>query len=330
MSPQLPDTMTCVEITPEGGLVTASRALPQPATGEVLIAAAAAGVNRPDVLQRQGRYPPPPGASDIPGLEIAGTIVALGYGVTDRAIGEEVLALVTGGGYAQYCTAPTPQCLDIPGGLEMDAAAAIPETFFTVWSNVFERAALKPGETFLVHGGSGGIGTTAIQIAHSLGSIVIATAGNGEKCGACEVLGADLTINYREQDFVGAVKEFTNGRGVDVILDMIGGDYLQRNLKALATDGRLVNIAFLSGSKVEIDLMAMMSKRLTLSGSTLRGRSVKFKAAIAAQLKEHIWPLIENGQIEPFIHATFTLNEATEAHALMESSEHIGKIVLLT
>jgi putative PIG3 family NAD(P)H quinone oxidoreductase len=330
MSQHLPDTMTCIEITSEGGLVTASRALPQPTTGEVLIATAAAGVNRPDILQRQGKYPPPPGASNILGLEIAGTIVALGGGVTDRAIGEEVLALVTGGGYAQYCTAPTPQCLDIPGDLEMDTAAAIPETFFTVWSNVFDRAALKPGETFLVHGGSSGIGTTAIQIAHSLGSIVVATAGNDVKCDACEVLGADLTINYREQDFVGAVKEFTNGRGVDVILDMIGGDYVQRNLKALAKDGRLVNIAFLAGSKVEVDLMAMMSKRLTLSGSTLRGRSIEFKAAIAAQLKKHIWPLIENGQIEPFIHSTFTLNEAPEAHALMESSEHIGKIVLLT
>ena len=330
MSSQLPDTMTCVEITPEGGLVTASRALPRPAAGEVLIDVAAAGVNRPDVLQRQGGYPPPPGASDIPGLEIAGTVIGLGEGVSDRAIGDDVLALVTGGGYAQYCTAPVPQCLDIPGDLEMDAAAAIPETFFTVWSNVFERAALKPGETFLVHGGSSGIGTTAIQIAHALGSPVIATAGNEEKCGACEVLGADLAINYREQDFLEAVREFTDGRGVDVILDMVGGDYVQRNLKALAADGRLVNIAFLNGSKVEVDLMQMMLKRLTLSGSTLRTRSVEFKAAIAEQLKEHVWPLIESGEIEPFIHATFTLDEAAEAHALMESSEHIGKIVLLT
>ncbi|MBC8269959.1 MAG: NAD(P)H-quinone oxidoreductase [Rhodospirillaceae bacterium] len=330
MSQQLPDTMTCVEITPEGGLKTASRALPQPATGEVLVEVAAAGINRPDVLQRQGGYPPPPGASDIPGLEIAGIIVALGDGVTERAIGDDVLALVTGGGYAQYCTAPAPQCLDIPGDLEMDAAAAIPETFFTVWSNVFQRAALKPGESLLVHGGSSGIGTTAIQIAYALGSPVIATAGSEEKCGACEVLGADLAINYREQDFVEAVKEFTDGRGVDVILDMVGGDYVQRNLKALATDGRLVNIAFLNGSKVEVDLMAMMLKRLTLSGSTLRARSVEFKAAIAAQLKEHVWPLIEDGKIEPFIHATFTLDEAAQAHALMESSEHIGKIVLLT
>ena len=330
MSSQLPDTMTCVEITPEGGLVTASRALPRPAAGEVLIDVAAAGVNRPDVLQRQGGYPPPPGASDIPGLEIAGTVIGLGEGVSDRAIGDDVLALVTGGGYAQYCTAPVPQCLDIPGDLEMDAAAAIPETFFTVWSNVFERAALKPGETFLVHGGSSGIGTTAIQIAHALGSPVIATAGTEEKCGACEVLGADLAINYREQDFLEAVREFTDGRGVDVILDMVGGDYVQRNLKALAADGRLVNIAFLNGSKVEVDLMQMMLKRLTLSGSTLRARSVEFKAAIAEQLKEHVWPLIESGEIEPFIHATFTLDEAAEAHALMESSEHIGKIVLLT
>jgi len=330
MSPQLPDIMKCVEITPEGGLISANRPLPQPATGEVLVEVAAAGVNRPDILQRQGAYPPPPGASDIPGLEISGTIVALGDDVTGWNVGDDVLALVTGGGYAQYCTAPAPQCLAIPAGLDMDAAAALPETFFTVWSNVFERAALKPGETLLIHGGSSGIGTTAIQIAHALGSPVIVTAGNEEKCGACEVLGADLAINYREQDFLNAVREFTDGRGVDVILDMVGGDYVGRNLKALAVDGRLVNIAFLQGSKVEVDLMTMMLKRLTLTGSTLRARSVEFKAAIAAQLKEKVWPLIEAGEIAPFIHATFTLDEATQAHELMESSEHIGKIVLLT
>ena len=329
VSPQLPATMTCVEITPEGGLITASRPLPQPGPGEVLVEVAAAGVNRPDVLQRKGAYPPPPGASDIPGLEIAGTIVGLGQDVSDWALGDDVLALVTGGGYAQYCTAPAPQCLSIPAGMEMDAAAAVPETFFTVWSNVFGRAALKPGETLLIHGGSSGIGTTAIQIAHALGSPVIVTAGSDEKCGACEVLGADHAINYRERDFVEAVKEITDGRGVDVILDMVGGDYVQRNLKALAEDGRLVNIAFLNGSKVEVDLMAMMLKRLTLSGSTLRARSVEFKAAIAAELKARVWPLIEAGEIAPFIHATFPLHEAAQAHALMESSEHIGKIVLL-
>jgi putative PIG3 family NAD(P)H quinone oxidoreductase len=295
----------------------------------VLIEVAAAGVNRPDILQRQGAYPPPPGASDIPGLEIAGTVVALGQGVSDWALGDEVLALVTGGGYAAYCTAPAPQCLAIPSTLEMDEAAALPETFFTVWSNVFERAALKPGETLLIHGGSSGIGTAAIQIAHALGSTVIVTAGSDDKCGACEVLGADHAINYRDQDFVEAVKKITDGRGVDVILDMVGGDYVQRNLKILAADGRLVNIAFLNGSKVEVDLMTLMLKRLTITGSTLRARSVEFKAAIAAQLKAKIWPLIEAGKITPFIHATFTLEEAAEAHALMESSEHIGKIVLL-
>ncbi len=330
MTSPLPQTMTCVEITDEGGLKTASRSLPQPQAGEVLIEVAAAGVNRPDVLQRQGAYPPPPGASDIPGLEIAGTVASLGDGVADLAIGDRVMALVTGGGYAGYCAAPAPQCLPIPSTLELDEAAAVPETFFTVWSNVFERAGLQPGETLLVHGGSSGIGTTAIQMAHALGSTVIATAGNDEKCGACDVLGADLTINYREQDFVKAAKEFTQGRGVDVILDMVGGDYVQRNLKTLAVDGRLVNIAFLQGSKVDIDLMHMMLKRLTLTGSTLRARSVDFKAAIAAQLKEKIWPLIEAEEISPFIHATFSLDEAAQAHALMESSEHIGKIVLLT
>lgn len=329
MISSLPETMSCIEIS-NGKLVPASRPLPRPATGEVLIQVAAAGVNRPDVLQRQGAYPPPPGASDIPGLEIAGTIVALGDGVTSWSIGDEVMALVTGGGYAGYCTAPAPQCLPVPSTLEMDEAAAVPETFFTVYSNVFQRAGLQPGETLLVHGGSSGIGTTAIQMAHALGSTVIATAGNDGKCGACQVLGADHTINYREEDFVEVVKELTDGRGVDVILDMVGGEYVQRNLKALAVDGRLVNIAFLQGSKVEVDLMALMLKRLTMSGSTLRARSVDFKAAIAVELKDKIWPLIEAVEISPFIHATFPLEQAQQAHELMESSEHIGKIVLLT
>lgn len=329
MNAPLPETMRCIEIS-EGNLVSATRPLPEPAAGEVLVEVAAAGINRPDVLQRQGAYPPPPGASDIPGLEISGTIASLGDGVEEWSVGDQVMALVTGGGYAEYCPAPAAQCLPIPSTLEMDEAAAIPETFFTVWSNVFERAGLKSGEVFLVHGGSSGIGTTAIQMAHALGSKVIATAGNEEKCGACDVLGADLAINYREQDFVAAVKEYTDGRGANVILDMVGGDYVQRNLKALAPDGRLVNIAFLQGSKVEVDLMQLMLKRLTLSGSTLRARSVDFKAAIAAQLREKIWPLIEAEEITPFIHATFSLDEAQKAHELMESSEHIGKIVLLT
>lgn len=325
----LPETMTCIEIQ-DGELIPAKRALPQPAAGEVLIEVAAAGINRPDVLQRQGAYPPPPGASDIPGLEIAGEVVALGENVSGLSLGDEVLALVTGGGYAEYCTAPARQCLPIPKGLEMDEAAAIPETFFTVWSNVFDRAGLKPGETLLVHGGSSGIGTTAIQLAHALGSTVITTAGNDEKCGACDVLGADLTINYREQDFVAEVKDFTDGRGVDVILDMVGGDYVQRNLKALAVEGRLVNIAYLQGSKVEVDLKPVMLKRLTLTGSTLRARDIDFKAAIADNLRKHVWPLIESESVAPFIHATFSLAEAQQAHELMESSEHIGKIVLLT
>ncbi|HJN25288.1 MAG TPA: NAD(P)H-quinone oxidoreductase [Rhodospirillales bacterium] len=329
MNAPLPETMRCIEIS-ERNLVSATRPLPEPAAGEVLVEVAAAGINRPDVLQRQGAYPPPPGASDIPGLEISGTIASLGDGVEEWSVGDQVMALVTGGGYAEYCPAPAAQCLPIPSTLEMDEAAAIPETFFTVWSNVFERAGLKSGEVFLVHGGSSGIGTTAIQMAHALGSKVIATAGNEEKCGACDVLGADLAINYREQDFVAAVKEYTDGRGANVILDMVGGDYVQRNLKALAPDGRLVNIAFLQGSKVEVDLMQLMLKRLTLSGSTLRARSVDFKAAIAAQLREKIWPLIEAEEITPFIHATFSLDEAQKAHELMESSEHIGKIVLLT
>ena len=325
----LPETMTCIEIS-DGNLITATRPLPLPAAGEVLIKVAAAGVNRPDILQRQGAYPPPPGASDIPGLEISGTVVALGDGVTDLAVGDEVMALVTGGGYAQYCPAPAPQCLPIPSTLEIDEAAAVPETFFTVFSNVFQRAALQPGETLLIHGGSSGIGTTAIQMAHALGSTVIVTAGNEEKCGACDVLGADLAINYRELDFVNEVKDFTDGHGADVVLDMVGGDYVGRNLKVLAADGRLVNIAFLQGSKVEVDLMPLMLKRLTITGSTLRARSIDFKAAIAANLKEKIWPLIEAGEISPFIHATFSLEEAAQAHELMESSEHIGKIVLLT
>jgi len=325
----LPEIMTCMEIS-DGDLIGATRPLPLPADDEVLIQVAAAGVNRPDILQRQGAYPPPPGASDIPGLEIAGTVAALGHGVSHLAIGDEVMALVTGGGYAQYCTAPAPQCLPIPSTLEMDEAAAVPETFFTVFSNVFQRAALQPGETLLIHGGSSGIGTTAIQMAHALGSTVIVTAGNEEKCGACDVLGADLSINYRELDFVKEVKDFTDGHGADVVLDMVGGDYVGRNLKVMAADGRLVNIAFLQGSKVEVDLMPLMLKRLTITGSTLRARSVDVKAAIAANLKEKIWPLIEAGEISPFIHATFSLNEAAQAHELMESSKHIGKIVLLT
>ncbi len=327
MTEAIPKTMSCMEIS-DGRLIAAMRPVPVPGDGEVLVRVHSAGINRPDVLQRQGAYPPPPGASDIPGLEIAGVIVAIADNVENWKIGDEVCALVTGGGYAEYCTAPGPQCLPVPTTLDLDEAAALPETFFTVWSNLFDRAGLVAGESLLVHGGSSGIGTTAIQIAHHLGARVMITAGSDDKCGACEILGADLAVNYREQDFVAAAKEFTDGKGVDVILDMVGGDYVQRNFSALAMDGRLVNIAFLGGSKVEIDLMPVMLKRLTLSGSTLRMRSVPFKAAIAEQLKERIWPLIEAEKIAPFIHATFPLAAANEAHALMESSEHIGKIVL--
>ena len=327
MTVAIPKTMSCMEIS-EGQLIAAVRPVPVARDGEVLIRVHAAGINRPDVLQRKGGYAPPPGASDIPGLEVAGDIVALGDGVSNWKIGDQVCALVTGGGYGEYCTAPAPQCLPIPAGLDMDEAAALPETFFTVWSNVFDRAGLVAGETLLVHGGSSGIGTTAIQIAHHLGAEVIVTAGTDDKCGACEVLGADHAINYRERDFVEAAKELTEGKGVNVILDMVGGDYVARNFEALAPDGRLVSIAFLTGSKVQVDLMPVMLKRLTLTGSTLRPRSVEFKAAIAENLKARIWPLIEEGKIAPFIHATFPLSAAAEAHALMESSEHIGKIVL--
>ncbi|WP_299624330.1 NAD(P)H-quinone oxidoreductase [Pelagibius sp.] len=331
MSQSLPESMTAIEIREPGGpevLVPASRPLPEPGTGEVLIRVAAAGVNRPDVLQRMGGYPPPPGASDIPGLEVAGSVAALGEEVSGLSIGDPVTALVTGGGYAQYCAAPAVQCLPVPKGYDMGQAAALPETFFTVWVNVFQRSALKPGEAFLVHGGTSGIGTTAIQIAKALGSRVFATAGSPEKVKACEDLGAERGINYREEDFVAAVKEATDGKGVDVILDMVGGDYIQRDLKALAPDGRLSFIAFLGGPKAEINFTTVMLKRLTITGSTLRARSVAFKADVAAELKEKVWPLLDSGQVASVMAASFPLEEAAKAHALMESSSHIGKIVL--
>jgi putative PIG3 family NAD(P)H quinone oxidoreductase len=325
--------MTAIEISTPGGpevLVPADRPVPVAGPGEVLIEVAAAGVNRPDVLQRLGNYPPPPGASDIPGLEIAGTIIALGDGVSDRSLGERVTALVTGGGYAQYCAAPAAQCLPIPEGLSLEEAAALPETFFTVWTNVFDRGRLQPGEAFLVHGGSSGIGTTAIQMARALGARVFATAGSAEKCRACEDLGAERAINYRDEDFVAIVKEATQGHGVDVILDMVGGDYIARNLRALAVEGRLCYIAFLGGSKAEVDFLPLMLKRITLTGSTLRARDVAFKAAIAENLRQKIWPKIEAGEIKPVLAARFALEQAAQAHALMESSQHIGKIVLTT
>ena len=331
MTEALPATMTAIEIREPGGpevLVPGTRPVPEPSAGEVLVKVAAAGVNRPDVLQRRGNYPPPPGASDIPGLEIAGTVVALGPEVSELALGDRVTALVIGGGYAEYCAAPVPQCLPIPKGLSAVEAAGMPETFFTVWTNVFDRGRLAAGETFLVHGGSSGIGTTAIQLAKAFGARVFATAGSAEKCRACEGLGAERAIDYREEDFVEVVKAATGGNGVNVILDMVGGDYIQRNIQALAPDGRLCTIAFLGGSKAEVDFLPMMLKRITISGSTLRARSVEFKGAIARNLKAKVWPLVEAGRVKPVVHATFPLAEAAGAHALMESSHHIGKIVL--
>ena len=323
--------MNCIEISEPGGpevLKPATRPVPQPAAGEVLIRVAAAGVNRPDCLQREGNYAPPPGTTNIPGLEVAGEVILVGDGVTEWNDGDRVTALVAGGGYAEYVAAPSPQCLPVPDGLDMVEAAALPETFFTVWTNVFERARLKDGESLLVHGGSSGIGTTAIQIANRLGARVIVTAGSDEKCQACLHLGAERAVNYRDEDFVEAAREFSGGHGVDVVLDMVGGDYIPRNIKALAADGRLVNIAFLRGSTIEFNFMTVMLKRLTLSGSTLRPQSVKRKGEIAAALRERVWPLIARGEIKPVIHATFPLANATEAHRLMESSLHIGKIML--
>jgi putative PIG3 family NAD(P)H quinone oxidoreductase len=332
MSNSIPTEMTAVEIREPGGpevLVPAKRPVPRPAAGELLIKMAAAGVNRPDVLQRQGGYPPPPGASDIPGLELAGTVVALGEGAGDWAKGDQVTALVTGGGYAEYCAAPAAQCLPIPKGVDSAQAAAMPETFFTVWSNVFDRGGLKAEQTFLVHGGSSGIGTTAIQLGRAFGARVFTTAGSAEKCRACEELGAERAVNYREEDFVAAVKGATEGKGVDLVLDMVGGDYIQRNIEALAPDGRLVYIAFLRGAKAEVNFLPMMLKRLTITGSTLRARPVEFKAAIARQLRERVWPLVERGEVGVVLHKTFPLRSAAEAHRLMESSAHIGKIVLV-
>ncbi|MBI2314159.1 MAG: NAD(P)H-quinone oxidoreductase [Betaproteobacteria bacterium] len=323
--------MRCIEITAPGTpdvLKPATRPLPEPKAGEVLVKVAAAGVNRPDVLQRQGSYPPPPGASDLPGLEVAGTIQKLGSGVRGWKEGDQACALVTGGGYAEYCAVPAPQCLPIPKGLSLIEAASLPETFFTVWTNVFDRAALKPGESFMVQGGTSGIGVTAIQMVKAFGHKVFATAGSDDKCRACEKLGAGRGINYRTEDFVEVVKAETGGRGVDVILDMVGGDYIPRELKALAPDGRIVMIAFLGGAKATVNLADIMMRRLTLTGSTLRARPVEVKAAITLSLLEKVWPLIEAGKIRPVVHATFPLEDAAKAHALMESGTHIGKIVL--
>ena len=327
----LPSHMRAIEISTPGGpevLRPGQRPVPAPATGEVLIAVAVAGVNRPDVLQRKGGYAPPPGASDIPGLEVAGTVVALGPQTSGWKVGDEVCALVTGGGYAEYVAAPAVQCLPIPKGLTLEQAASLPETFFTVWVNVFERGGLKGDETLLVQGGSSGIGVTAIQMAHALGHRVFVTAGSAEKCAACEKLGATRAINYREEDFVAVIKQLTDGRGVDVILDMVGGDYVPRELACLATDGRLSLIAFLGGTKTSLDLSDILRRRLTITGSTLRPRPVEFKATVAQALREKVWPLIEAGKIRPVIYKTFALEDAAGAHSLMESSEHVGKIML--
>jgi NADPH:quinone reductase len=324
--------MKAVEITQPGGpdvLVLGDRPKPAPGAGEVLIKVAAAGVNRPDVMQRKGQYPPPPGVSDIPGLEIAGVIEDAGADVREWRSGDRVCALVAGGGYAEYCVAPAPQCLPVPKGMDFVHAAAIPETYFTVWTNVFERGRLTPGESLLVHGGSSGIGTTAIQLAHARGSRVFATAGSAEKCRACERLGAERGINYREDDFVAVVRQMTGGKGVDVVLDMVGGDYLPRNMDALAVDGRLVSIAVMNGVKATINILTMMQKRLTLTGSTLRVRPVAEKGAIAAALKRDVWPLLDAGTAIPVVHATFPLADAAAAHRVMESGAHVGKLVLV-
>ena len=331
MGEGLPATMLCVEISAPGGpevLRPARRPTPAPGTGEVLIRVAAAGINGPDIYQRRGLYPPTPGASDIPGLEVAGTIVALGEGVARWREGDTCCALTAGGGYAEYCTAPAVQCLPVPQGLDMAEAAALPETFFTVWSNVFERARLAAGETLLVHGGGGGIGTTAIQIASRLGHRVFTTAAGPEQCARLQALGAERAIDYLSEDFVAVVKAATGGKGVDVILDIVGGDYVQRNIACLDRDGRLVNIAFNKGSKVEIDLMPVMLKRLTLTGSTLRIQSVERKGEIARELEQRVWPLVAAGRIRPVIYRRLPLAEAAEGHRIMESARHLGKIVL--
>ena len=324
--------MKAIEVSHPGGpevLVLGERPMPVPGAGEVLIAVGAAGVNRPDVMQRMGKYPPPPGASDILGLEVAGTITQVGDGVRGWRVDDKVCALVAGGGYAEYCVAPAPQCLPIPSGMDVVKAAAIPETFFTVWTNVFERGRLKAGESILIHGGSSGIGTTAIQLAREHGARIFATAGTAEKCRACEALGAERGINYRDEDFVAVVHASTDNRGVDVVLDMVGAEYFTRNLTALAVDGRLVEIATLRGAKAEINIPTIMQRRLTVTGSTLRPRSVAEKGAIADALRRQVWPLLESGAVAPVIHATFPLPQAAEAHRLLESSAHVGKIVLV-
>lgn len=324
---QNPGIMRAIEVQ-SGQLVPVERPIPAPKNGEVLVKVMAAGINRPDVMQRQGIYPPPQGASDIPGLEVAGIIVVVGDGVSHLAIGDNVCALVTGGGYAEYCLASASLCLPIPENLTFIEAAGLPETFFTVWGNVFDRGRFTPGETLLVHGGGSGIGTTAIQLARAFDAKIIVTAGSDKKCQFCLELGADAAINYKQQDFVAEIAAITNHAGVNLILDMIGGDYFPRNLKCLANDGRLVQIGVQQSPKSEISLWTLMSKRLTITGSTLRARSDGFKTDIAEKLRSSVWPLLSGGQIKPIIHSTFSLYDAPLAHDLMESSQHIGKIIL--
>jgi NADPH2:quinone reductase len=331
----IPDSMTVVEISRPGGpdvLQPAKYPVPHPGPGEVLIRVGAAGVNRPDVMQRLGKYPPPPGASDIPGLEVAGHVAALHpHDPPGRwHEGDHVCALVAGGGYAEYCVAPAGQCLPVPAGIDTVVAAAIPETFFTVWTNLFERGHLARGERVLVHGGAGGIGTTAIQLAHAAGASVFTTAGSDAKCAACTRLGADVAINYRTEDFVEVVRSATAGNGVDVILDIIGGDYAGRNLRALAMNGRLLQIGLIGGARAEIDLTAVLQRRLTITGSTLRARSVEEKSAIAQHVEARVWPWLAQGRVAPLIDRTFPLEAAADAHRRMESGDHIGKIVLTT
>lgn len=324
----MPETMRAVEISKAGGpevLNPVERPVPEPGHGQILLKIAHAGVNRPDALQRAGMYAPPPTASDLPGLEASGEVAEVGPGVTDLSVGDRVCALLPGGGYAEYAVTPAAHCLPVPDGLDMRQAAALPETYFTVWSNVFMRGGLRGGQRFLVHGGSSGIGTTAIQLACHFGARVFATAGNAEKCAACERLGAERAINYREEDFVEVLKAED---GADLILDMVGGDYIPRNLAALAVDGRLVQIAFLSGPKAEVNFAAVMAKRQTITGSTLRPQSDLAKAEIAEQLHSHVWPLLDAGRVAPVMDRSFPLEEAHAAHARMESSDHIGKITL--
>ena len=330
---KLPAQMTAIGIPKPGGpeaLVPEQRPVPAPGPNEMLVKVAAAGVNRPDVAQRTGNYPPPPGASDIPGLEIAGEVVGLGAGASRFKIGDKVMALVPGGGYAQYCTAHESHALAVPASLSMNEAAGVPETFFTVWHNVFERGALKAGETLLVHGGSSGIGTTAIQLAKAFGAKVIVTAGSKDKCDACLKLGADRAIDYKTEDFVAETKAATGGAGADVILDMVGGDYIERNYEAAAIEGRIVQIAFLGSARATVDFRRIMLKRLTHTGSTLRARAIEDKAAIARALEAKVLPLLASGKVKPLMDSVYPLIKASEAHARMESSHHIGKIMLTT